>query len=239
MTRGIWFRFAAGERAEIDAHVRGGGVAVVVGGRTGILYASDEVALTALEAVVIPNRFSAARRDTLARSRSRDDFAEPGAKNWDGHRRAYAIGMVEVDRAIALCDSFASAPGPRGGDEDVHAVDPSQGGLFGDPVGGAPAPYHGSPPFEAGSDTSLLAAESMADSSVPVQRRIYSFIGYRGERGATDWEIEKGLGLKHQTASAARRNLELKGLVRKTDETRPTDTGRSAGVYVIINRGTE
>ena len=62
---------------------------------------------------------------------------------------------------------------------------------------------------------------------------VFGFIKKQGFDGATDDDLERCLGMRHQTASARRRTLELKGLIVKTDRTRPTRSGRQAAVYVI------
>jgi predicted transcriptional regulator len=93
-------------------------------------------------------------------------------------------------------------------------------------------PYNDHPPFVAGSDTSALAAESMAASAASIREQVYGWMARRGDHGATDDEIERALSLRHQTASARRRELELIGRVQKTDERRRTSSGRSAAVYI-------
>ncbi len=49
--------------------------------------------------------------------------------------------------------------------------------------------------------------------------------------GATDDEIEANLGMIHQTASARRRGLVIKGLVAETEIRRNTRSGRKAIVW--------
>jgi predicted transcriptional regulator len=93
-------------------------------------------------------------------------------------------------------------------------------------------PYNDHPPFVAGSDTSELAAESMADIAGSIREQVYGWMARRGDHGATDDEIERALAIRHQTASARRRELELIGRVQKTDQRRRTSSGRSAAVYV-------
>lgn len=110
-------------------------------------------------------------------------------------------------------------------------LDAPQPDLFDGPA--APRdPYGGVPPFVMDSDTSREAAMSLVEEAPTVRMKVLGFIRVRGTVGVTDCEIEQALGLRHQTASARRRELELQGLVVKTDQRRPTDTGRMAGVYV-------
>ena len=93
-------------------------------------------------------------------------------------------------------------------------------------------------PFVKGSRTSADAAESMVDHAVSIELQILAyFMHMAAYSGATDDEIEAHLGLKHQTVSARRRQLERKGMVVKMYEkgervTRPTRSGRKAGVYI-------
>jgi DNA-binding transcriptional ArsR family regulator len=93
-------------------------------------------------------------------------------------------------------------------------------------------------PFVKGSRTSADAAESMLDAARSIEVEILAyFMHMAAYSGATDDEIEVHLGLKHQTVSARRRQLERKGMVVKMYEegkrvTRPTRSGRQAGVYI-------
>ena len=87
-------------------------------------------------------------------------------------------------------------------------------------------------PFVRGSATSKAAAASMVAIAPSIKRRIYDFILSRGARGATDDELEVALDLTHQTASSRRYALAQAGAVKRTDEKRPTRSGRSAFVYV-------
>lgn len=84
-------------------------------------------------------------------------------------------------------------------------------------------------PYVKGSATSKAAADS---ASVADRQRVLDYIISRRDEGATDYELERDLNLKHQTASARRRGLEQAGLIVKTNATRKTDSGRQAGVYV-------
>lgn len=55
----------------------------------------------------------------------------------------------------------------------------------------------------------------------------------RGVEGATDDEVEGATGLTHQCASARRRALVLKGLVRDSGQRRATRQRRRAIVWVL------
>lgn len=90
--------------------------------------------------------------------------------------------------------------------------------------------YNGVPPHE-NSETSRQAAESIVHGIGHLQRLVLEEIMFRGS--ATDDELEVNLGLKHQTVSARRRELVLKGLVRDSGTTRETRSGRKATVWVL------
>jgi hypothetical protein len=94
------------------------------------------------------------------------------------------------------------------------------------------SPYNDLPPFEAGSATSEAAALSMVDAASTLRERVFDLIASRGKGGTTDDEVEVALAMRHQTASARRRELELLGRVIKTGDRRPTRSGRTAAVYV-------
>ncbi len=90
------------------------------------------------------------------------------------------------------------------------------------------------PPYVKGSETSQEAAESMKQHAPTLRHRVYFYILERGAHGATDSEVEAALDLKHQTASARRRELEIMGAVYRSNIKRLTSSGRRAGVYVAI-----
>ena len=70
-------------------------------------------------------------------------------------------------------------------------------------------------PFVKGSQTSTEAAQSMEPHVGRLASMVYHFLASTGEAGATDDQIEEALDMRHQTASARRRELELRGLVLK------------------------
>jgi hypothetical protein len=88
-------------------------------------------------------------------------------------------------------------------------------------------------PFEA-SETSRMAAESMASSAPGLRGIVLQSILLAGGRGMTDDEIEVETGLCHQTASARRRELVLSKHIRPLDERRKTRRGRLARVHVAV-----
>ncbi|MCK5550627.1 MAG: hypothetical protein KAI41_08855 [Hyphomicrobiaceae bacterium] len=95
-------------------------------------------------------------------------------------------------------------------------------------------PYGGFPPYVKGSDTSLIAAHLIADETLTLRAKVYLWIYRQGERGATDDEIERALEMRHQTASARRRELVLQGRIEDSERRRPTSSGRPAAIWVAL-----
>lgn len=86
-------------------------------------------------------------------------------------------------------------------------------------------------PFEPGSDTSEMAAR-MVSNRAKVERSILRLLAHYFA-GMTDDELERHTGGLHQTVSASRRGLVLKGLVKDSGKRRATRTGRPAVVWII------
>jgi hypothetical protein len=82
-------------------------------------------------------------------------------------------------------------------------------------------------------DTSLAAAEAAKALATKKRARVRAFLESCGSRGATDDEIEVGLGFPHQTASARRRELVLLGLARDSGLRRQTRNRRWAKAWVL------
>ena len=80
-------------------------------------------------------------------------------------------------------------------------------------------------------DTSLAAAESIDQNTM--SRRMHSIFSYirTASDGATCWEVERALGLLHQTTSSYIRKLFIEGRLKETEKRRPTNTGRMAIVW--------
>jgi hypothetical protein len=91
--------------------------------------------------------------------------------------------------------------------------------------------YDGLPPH-VDSDTSEEAAERIASETGRLQAMVLDEVRRSGGHGRTDDELEVALGLRHQTASARRRELVLKGLVEDSGRRRATRSGRKATVWV-------
>lgn len=83
-----------------------------------------------------------------------------------------------------------------------------------------------------GSSTSYAAAASVANDAASMEQQVHSFICDAGPHGATDSELEEKLAMRHQTASARRRTLVLKGKVQDSGRKRATASGRQAVVWV-------
>jgi len=106
--------------------------------------------------------------------------------------------------------------------------------LFDPSVTDTRKPWQGGPPAPAvfGSDTSEAAARSMDATAPSLRLDVLMAIQAAGNRGLTDDEIEVKLGLRHQTASARRRELVQAGLVLDSRQRRPTRSGRQASVWI-------
>ena len=101
--------------------------------------------------------------------------------------------------------------------------------------------YDGNAPHVAGSETSKAAGESVG--RVSMRDKVYSLISQRTktgreslftDEGATDDELERLLRMRHQTASARRRELVLLGKVVDSGRTRKTRSGCKATVWVTV-----
>jgi hypothetical protein len=99
------------------------------------------------------------------------------------------------------------------------------------------------PPFVRGSDTSLEAAESVADITGRMRRLVYSLIWSRCQsdppRGATCDEVEAIANMRHQTASARINELAHQKAIHDSGSRRRTRSGRNAAVWVITKRAAE
>ena len=95
------------------------------------------------------------------------------------------------------------------------------------------APFVGAP-----DNTSGRAARSLDGSKLDrLETEVFNFLKKRGTKGATDDEIERHLNMRHQTASARRRTLVLKGRVSDSERERRTRSGRWATVWVVAELG--
>ena len=99
-----------------------------------------------------------------------------------------------------------------------------------------PPGTRGYAPYVRGSDTSKAAADSMQPHLGNLEARVLSVIR-SGPDGRTDDEVEVITELSHQSASARRRGLVLKGLVKDSGTRRKTRSGRTAVVWIAIEEG--
>ena len=89
-------------------------------------------------------------------------------------------------------------------------------------------------PFVKGSETSEAAATSVERELGRLQADVLRFIEERA--GATCDEVERGLNLRHQTASARVYELRERGLIEDSGAKRKTSSGRAAVVWRIRKR---
>jgi len=80
-------------------------------------------------------------------------------------------------------------------------------------------------------ETSREAAESIAPRTSRLAERVLTYI--RGANGATCFEIEEGLEMAHQTASARVWELRKAGRIRDSGVRRKTGSGRRAVVWTL------
>ena len=92
--------------------------------------------------------------------------------------------------------------------------------------GQEPNPPHSGPP------TSQAAAEAIRPNAATLRARVLRYIEARGERGATDEEIQNNLGMAGNTQRPRRKELQEAGLIRDSGRTRKTSSGREAVVWV-------
>ena len=92
--------------------------------------------------------------------------------------------------------------------------------------------YSGKAFFVPSSETSKDAAKSIEEKAPTLRQQVHKLLKARGLFGATDAEIEASLGMRHQTASARRRELVLKGLAKDSGAKRLTESGRKATVWI-------
>ncbi len=87
-------------------------------------------------------------------------------------------------------------------------------------------------PFVRQSETSRQAAHRIADVAPTIKSQVLRFIESRGERGATDEEMQTTLQLDPSTQRPRRRELQLAGVIRNSGDFRKTKSGRLATVWI-------
>lgn len=109
--------------------------------------------------------------------------------------------------------------------------------LFGEPNQGTPARRvrKTQPRHRRHSSTSRAAAASIEPIMAGRLAAILQCIRAAGTNGRTRNEIEIALGVKIQSVCPAVVQLLDAGLIRETDQTRPTTSGRAAKVLVAVD----
>jgi hypothetical protein len=110
--------------------------------------------------------------------------------------------------------------------------DKRQGSLeFPSPADDRPAP------FVRESDTSRLAAADIRPSAGQLRVRVLGYVASFSDHGATCNEVERALGMLHQSASARIRELVQGGYLTDSTKRRDTIYGRKAVVWVPTDLG--
>lgn len=96
-----------------------------------------------------------------------------------------------------------------------------------------PQPAPEPTPPHSGSQTSRDAAEAIKPSAATLRHKVLCYIAEQGDHGATDAEVQEALGMAGNTQRPRRQELETMKLIRKSNKTRPTPSGRQAVVWVV------
>ena len=86
--------------------------------------------------------------------------------------------------------------------------------------------------YHRGADTSVAANTSIAGVKGELRKQVYQLVK-QSPCGITCEEIERALGMKHQTASARIAELRRDGFIVDTGRRQPTTSGRPARVYEV------
>lgn len=86
-------------------------------------------------------------------------------------------------------------------------------------------------------ETSKQAAKRALPRSGTDRRAVFEYVVRCGGVGATDDEIERTLGMSHQSASARRNSLAADGWLVNSGRKRNTRTGSPAAVWVLSADG--
>ena len=91
------------------------------------------------------------------------------------------------------------------------------------------------PPYQKGSDTSREAARSVAEDAPTKRAEVYGYILARGDAGATDAEIERGLSMLRQSVCGRRNELVRLRMIRDSGRRRTSpQTERLCAVWVAV-----
>ena len=85
--------------------------------------------------------------------------------------------------------------------------------------------------------TSHAAAANQRRRLGAAHRRVLAALVHAGERGLTDFELAAQTGRKQTSFGVRRGELVKAGLVRRTGDTRPSDTASDAAVWAITPAG--
>ncbi|MFW6124619.1 MAG: hypothetical protein ACOC46_00615 [Pirellulales bacterium] len=88
-------------------------------------------------------------------------------------------------------------------------------------------------PHAVGSETSKAAADALGEQAGTLCAAVFSYLVGRGERGATDSEIQSGLAIDGNSERPRRRALQNRGLIIDSGQRRKTPSGREATVWII------
>ena len=93
-------------------------------------------------------------------------------------------------------------------------------------------------PFVKGSETSADAADDIKPHQMNLRQRLTYIFRHYGKKGLTDEMLEEMTGMKHQTVSARRREMEQKGVVQKLyvdgkHLKHQNKSGSYAGLYIL------
>ena len=91
--------------------------------------------------------------------------------------------------------------------------------------------------YVRGSETSRRAAEEIEMNADSLRGRTYRYLIGRGNRGATDEEIQTASGMNPSTQRPRRVELVERGLVKDSGQTRLTKSSRSAVVWISVQHG--
>lgn len=89
-------------------------------------------------------------------------------------------------------------------------------------------------PYVKDSETSRAAAIAMADAMNGTRRKVHAFMVKMGDYGCTQQEAFKALGIPWNSISPRFGELEDDGFAYKKGETRLTDSGLEAEVYIGV-----
>ena len=95
------------------------------------------------------------------------------------------------------------------------------------------------PPSQRHSETSRAAAANIAPEAGTLRAKVLAFIVTAGENGATDQEIQDGLGMDGNTERPRRRELEKGGFIVDSGRTRVCRSKQAAVVWVAKSTLTE